>query len=308
MNPTIMAVPGIRAGHAHDVEARTGCTVILGPFRAAAHVPGFATGTRELHAIRPTSLVERVDAVLLTGGSAFGLAAADGVVAWLEEHGAGFETGVARVPVVPAAVLYDLAEGRADVRPDVAMGRDACERAGTEPLAEGAIGAGAGATVGKLLGREGASPGGIGTFAAKFGAWTIGAVVAVNAFGDVVDATGRIVAGARDSSGRFIDTMQVLASGAAAPDFSQTHTNTTLALIATDAPLTRTALQTLAQAATAAFGARIRPVFSPFDGDVVFAVSTAEETRPVSPPELLALSVSAQQVLAEAILRAVRRR
>jgi len=305
MNRTITAVPGIRAGHAHDTDARTGCTVVLGPFRAAVHVPGFATGTRELHAIQPTSLVERVDAVLLTGGSAFGLAAADGVVQWLEERNAGFETGAGRVPVVPAAVLFDLAEGRPDLRPDAAMGRAACDRAGTQPLAEGAVGAGTGATVGKLLGRAGASRGGIGSWAQRCGAWTIGAIAAVNAFGDVVDADGRIVAGARDASGRFVDSMKQLGSGAATPDFSQTHTNTTLAVIATDAPLSRTALHALAQAAAAAFAARIRPVFTPFDGDVIFAVSTADEPAAHSPGGLLAVSAAAQQVLETAILRGV---
>jgi len=305
MNRTITGIPGIRAGHAHDMDARTGCTVVIGPFRAAAHVPGKATGTRELHAIEPTSLVERIDAVLLTGGSAFGLAAADGVVQWLEERGAGFETGVARVPVVPAAVLFDLAEGRADARPDAAMGRAACEAASAAPLAEGAVGAGTGATVGNVLGPAGASRGGVGSWAATCGAWSVGAIAAVNAFGDVVDAGGAIVAGARDAAGRFADTMRLLSTGAAVPDFPHTHTNTTLALIATDAPLTRTGLQALARSAAAAFAARIRPVFTPFDGDVIFAVSTAEKPEMLSPRQQLALGVVAQQVLETAIGRAV---
>jgi L-aminopeptidase/D-esterase-like protein len=181
-NRSLTAVPGVRVGHAQDTTARTGCTVILGPFRAAVFVGGFATGTRELFVLDHNHLAPLADAILLTGGSAFGLAAADGVVGWLEEHGQGFDTGVARVPLVPAAVLFDLGFGAAHIRPDARMGRAACDAAGDEPVAEGAVGAGAGATVGKLLGPSGSMQGGIGSWAERRGDYTVAALVAVNAF------------------------------------------------------------------------------------------------------------------------------
>src|SRR5690349_5638818 len=183
---SITDVPGICAGHAHDTAARTGCTVILcGADGAVAGVDvrGAAPGTRETDLLDPENLVERVHAVLLTGGSVFGLDAACGVVRWLEERGIGFDTGVARVPIVPAAVIFDLAEGDARVRPDSLMGYAACEQATARRAAEGRVGAGAGATVGKILGMAMASPGGIGTASMKLaGGATVGALVVVNAF------------------------------------------------------------------------------------------------------------------------------
>jgi L-aminopeptidase/D-esterase-like protein len=160
-------VPGLRVGHATDAEARTGCTVLLGPFRGASHTAGHATGSREIDPLSPLHVVPRIDALLLTGGSAFGLAAAEGVVQWLEERGIGYETGAARVPIVPAAVIYDLAVGRSDRRPDAAMGRAACDAASEAMPAEGAVGAGTGATAGKVLGRDNASRGGFGVAAAS---------------------------------------------------------------------------------------------------------------------------------------------
>lgn len=308
MTGRLTDVAGVRVGHAGDEEARTGCTVVLGPFRAVVDVRGTATGTRELEAISPRHLVERADAILLTGGSAFGLAAADGVVAWLEEQGDyGFDTGVARVPIVPAAVLFDLAPGR-DRRPDAAMGRAACAAAATD-VAEGRVGAGTGATVGKALGRDRSMPGGVGTAAVAAAGFTVSALTVVNAFGDVLDGHGRIIAGARTDGGEFADSARVVVrtppDGAEAP-FAPPGTHTTLCVVATDAPLDRIALGALARAGTTGQARRIRPAHTPFDGDVTFAVSATDRPEPVSPSLMLALGTMAADAVAESIERAVR--
>ncbi len=304
-NQSLTAVPGVLVGHAHDSSARTGCTVVLGPFRGGVHVPGLATGTRELHVLAPDHLVPVVDAVLLTGGSAFGLAAADGAMSWLAEQGRGFDTGVARVPLVPAAVLFDLGVGDSTRRPDAAMGRAACSAASRDPAVEGPVGAGCGATVGKALGPAQATRSGIGSWAVRCGQFVVGALAAVNAFGDVLNASGSIIAGARNPSGGFLDTMNLLrAGGHATPPFPA-GTNTTLAVVATDAPLDRASLNVLARQSANALARRISPVFTQFDGDVVFALSTAQTTRDVLPPEKLALAAAAQFALEIAIERSV---
>lgn len=309
--PGLAAVPGLRVGHATDPVARTGCTVILGPFRAACDARGMATGTRELEALSPLHVAPRADALLLTGGSAFGLAAATGVVEWLEERGHGFDTGVACVPIVPAGVIFDLAVGSADRRPDAAMGKAACEAAHDGGVAEGAVGAGTGATVGKLLGLEYAMPGGIGTWALPGPGCTVGALAVVNAAGDVLDDRGNIIAGARDGDGQFLDLARRLADGAASGAFHDLArppvpgTNTTLAVVATDAPLTRAALQGVARMAATGVARRIRPVHTPFDGDLTFALSTAPEAEELDAPLLLTLGVLAAQALEIAIERAV---
>lgn len=310
--PAITAVPGLLVGHATDEDARTGCTVVLGPFRAACHIQGLATGTRELDALSTLHLVPRVDALLLTGGSAHGLAAADGVMGWLRDRGRGFDVGVSRVPIVPAAVIFDLGVGRADRWPDAAMGRAACDAAGGD-VAEGAVGAGTGATVGKLLGPDGAAAGGLGTSSAAIGPYTVGALAVVNALGDVRDADGRIIAGARDASGAFVDAEaglravwpEVAAPGQPDPPGPVAGTNTTLAVVATNAPLDRTALEKLARAASAALVRRITPAGTQFDGDITFALSTAEAVESVAPPRLMALAAAATHTLERAIQRAV---
>ncbi len=190
-NNAITDVPGIRVGHVSDKEAMTGCTVLLCPPRGAVggvDQRGGAPGTRETDLLRPMHLVERVHAVLLAGGSAFGLDAAGGVVRWLEEQGIGYNAGVAKVPIVPAAILFDLAVGKAEVRPDAEMGYAACKAAGDGLVAEGSVGAGTGCTVGKILGPGRASKSGIGTASVDLGGGlVVGALMAVNAFGDVVD-------------------------------------------------------------------------------------------------------------------------
>jgi L-aminopeptidase/D-esterase-like protein len=300
----ITDVTGIRVGHAQDHEARTGCTVVLGPFRAATDVRGAATGTRELDAASPRHLVERVDAILLTGGSAFGLAAADGVMAWLEEHGGyGYDTGVARVPIVPAAVIFDLAVGSAARRPDAAMGRAACEAAGTA-VAEGAVGAGTGATVGTSRGPARAMRGGVGTASVTGSGYTVGALAVVNPLGDVLDGQGRIIAGTRGADGEFLDSARLAREGGAEPPMP--GTNTTLCVVATDAPLDRPALEAMARAGSAGQARRLSPAHTPFDGDVTFAVSTAPEPRATPPALRLALGALATDAVAEAIERAVR--
>lgn len=299
----ITDVARIRVGHAHDLEARTGCTVVVGPFRGACDIRGTATGTRELETLSHLHLVDRVDALLLTGGSAYGLAAADGVMRWLEEQGQGFDTGVARVPLVPAAVIYDLAVGRPDRRPDAAMGREACEAAGVQ-VDEGPVGAGAGATVGKALGPDGASPGGVGTSSRRSGDYTVGALAVVNALGDVLDRQGRIIAGARTAEGEFAGSVRLLAEQPHRSPLAP-GTNTTLCVVATDAPLDRASLQPLARAGSVAQARRTSPAHTPFDGDVTFAVSTAETAKPPAPELRLALQAMAAEAVAEAIERAV---
>ena len=284
------AVAGIEVGHATSPDGATGCTVVLGPFRAAVEVRGLATGTRELGVLALEHLVPRVDAILFTGGSAFGLAAADGVMGWLAERGKGHQTAVTPVPIVPAAVIYDLRSGR--MRPDAAMGREACQAAGTGPVPRGRVGAGAGATVGKLAGIEHASPGGLGSAARREGEWTVGAMVVVNAVGDVIDPSGRVVAGTRGGERPRTGT----------PGSGE---NTTLAVVATDAPLDRTDLGRLARMANTALARRIVPVHTPFDGDVIFAVSPTPIVEPVPSARLLELGVAARDALEEAILDAV---
>ncbi len=227
-------------GHASDHEAETGCTVVLGPFRAAVDVRGLASGTRQLDSLSPSHVIPEVDALLLTGGSAYGLAAADGVASWLEERGRGFATSAAKVAIVPTAVIFDLGRGRADRRPDAEMGHAACEAASDAPVKEGRVGVGSGASVGKLLGPGGAMPSGVASWGGRCGSYTVGALAVVNAFGDVVNGRGEIIAGARGQGGAFIDTASYLRENDPPAEFGrQAGTNTSLAIVATDCPLSR---------------------------------------------------------------------
>jgi L-aminopeptidase/D-esterase-like protein len=247
---TLTSVPGIRVGHAEVPGKKSGCTVILGPFRGAVEVRGLATGTRELGTLSPYHLVSEVNAVLLTGGSAFGLAAADGVVDWLAERGEGFDTGVAKVPLVPAAVIFDL---NPDVgRPGCEEGRRASEAASTAPVPEGQVGAGAGATVGKLLGPERSSPGGVGSLSQAWGGGTIGVLAVVNALGDVVAEDGTVLAGLKGPSGTYRSSDSILLEGVGFQS-GMPGANTTLAVVATDLPLSRVDLGRLARMTSSAF-------------------------------------------------------
>lgn len=323
---TLTAVPGLEVGHADDPDARTGCTVVLGPFRGTVEVLGQATGSRELDALSPLHVVPRCDALLLTGGSAFGLAAADGVVRWLEERGRGFATSAARVPIVPAAVLYDLSVGDASVRPDPGMGHRAATAATGRPVAEGPVGAGCGATVGKLRGGGTGEASGVGCWSDGEREPTVAALAVVNAFGDVVDERGRIVAGARDEDGELVDTERALRQGEtpagfdrAAPEggsgaggrpgsaSSRAGENTTLTVVATDAPLDGTGLQRMARQAAQGLIRRIRPAATPFDGDMVFALTTAEASKEMPLPEVVRIGLRGRAALEQAVERAVTR-
>ncbi len=308
----LAAVRGITVGHWTDARTATGCTVVLAPeggMRAACAVRGRATGTRELDALHPGHLVGRVDAILLTGGSAYGLGAADGVMRWLRERGRGVSVGPAGiVPIVPTAVIFDFdlaPGGKADRWPTADGGYRACEAASTE-IVEGSVGAGTGATVGKALGPRHAMKGGVGTWAASAGDVVVGALVVLNAVGNVVDANGRFLAGARGADGQPVDALGHLAAGGlpfgAQDPAAAAGRNTTLAVVATNATLDRVALEGLAQAAGDALARRIVPYGTIFDGDVVFAASTAA-VPPATPLQAEALAALA---VPEAVERAVR--
>jgi L-aminopeptidase/D-esterase-like protein len=308
MHNAITDVEGIEVGHWTDAEAATGCTVVLcrGGAVGGVDVRGSAPGTRETDLLRPMNLVQGAHAVVLTGGSAYGLDAASGVMRWLEEGGIGFNVGVGVVPIVASAVLFDLTVGRADVRPGPEAGYAACQGASDGPIAEGCVGAGTGATVGKLLGPPFATKSGIGTAARRIGGEvTIGALVAVNAFGDVVDPpTGEIIAGARNPGGEgFINTVERMHG-----DLSQTMfgfpTNTTLTVVATDAPLSKEGANKMAQMAHDGLAQAIRPVHTMFDGDTVFALATGR--RAEAHLDVSVAGTVAASVLAEAVVRAVR--
>jgi L-aminopeptidase/D-esterase-like protein len=305
---TLTRVPGLKVGHAQVPGGGSGCTVVLGPFRGAVQRSGMATGTRELAVLDPHHVVPRVDAILLTGGSAFGLDAAAGVMEWLEDQGRGFRTSAGPVPIVPGAVIFDLAPGRE--RPGAAQGLSACRAASSEPVARGRVGAGTGARAGKVLGADRSSEGGLGSACIQVGSWQMGALAVVNSLGDVLDREGRIVAGARDASGDWASSSarileRVREGGFDDGGVDRAGTHTTLAVVATDAPLSRTDLGRLATMASTGMARRISPVHTLFDGDVTFALSTAEETEAFSPAELLSLGVAGREALESAILDAV---
>ena len=301
----ITDVAGLKVGHFTDGRRPTGCTVVLAEAGATGGVDvrGAAPGTRETDLLDPSNLVDAVHAVLLTGGSAFGLDAAGGVMAWLEEHGVGFPAGPARVPIVPAAVLFDLGVGDPRIRPDAAAGRRACEAASAEPPAEGSVGAGAGATVGKLFGMGRAMKGGVGTASAKLGRVTVGAIVAVNAVGDVLDpATGAVLAGARTEDGRrTLGAAEAVLRGEA-PQALQAGMATTIGVVATDAALTKAQARRLAQVSHDGLARAIEPAHTMWDGDTMFALATGKSGLPGN---MMALSVLAARVTAAAVVRAV---
>lgn len=379
---SITDVPGIRVGHAAEDGGRSGCTVLLGPFRGAVEVTGLATGSRELGVLRPHHVAPQVQALLLTGGSAFGLAAADGVMKWLAENRMGFEVGSHLVPLVPTAVIFDLQEGVPT--PDANMGFAACENATDAIVDQGRVGAGAGATIGKVGGPERAVPGGLGSYSIEIGPWRVGALAVVNAFGDVLDEWGSILAGAQGDDGVFLNTSRVFretmnrlapspsdnrpagtssgepsgsessgsgssgggsagsgpagadssGSGSAGSGSSESGTpgeatpardsfdsdlpdlkitaagavaggNTTLTVVATDAPLSRVDLERVARVAANGVARRIAPVNTPFDGDITFVLSTAPEAAPLPDFVVTGLGTTAADAIEVAIERAV---
>ncbi|TCL62758.1 L-aminopeptidase/D-esterase-like protein [Hydrogenispora ethanolica] len=298
------AIPGIKVGHAQDRKAATGCTVVLCEAGAVAGVDvrGGAPGTRETDLLNPLNLVDRVHAVLLTGGSAFGLDAAGGIMRYLEERGIGFDVQVTRVPIVAGAVLFDLACGDFRVRPDAAMGYQACLQASADDCPQGSVGAGTGATVGKIRGMNFAMKGGVGSVAYRAGELMVGALVAVNCLGDVVDpASGRIVAGAlADDRRSFIGTEQVMI-GQYERKPNPFCGNTTIGVVATNAILNKAQAAKVAGMAHNGYGRTIRPAHTLYDGDTVFAIGTGMLEADISVVGLLAA-----QAMEQAVLRAVR--
>jgi L-aminopeptidase/D-esterase-like protein len=305
MNGSITDVPGIEVGHAQDLEAGTGCTVVLCRAGAVAGVDvrGGAPGTRETDVLASANLVERVHAVLLAGGSAFGLDAAAGVMRFLDERGIGFDAGVARVPLVPAAVIFDLACGSPTARPDAAMGYRACLDAGSGPVRQGNAGAGAGATVGKAAGWDFAMKGGLGSASVEGQEGLIvGAVVVVNCFGDVRDAeTGQLLAGTMTPDRRKLAGSVELLTGAAARPTAVFPSNTTIAVVATNARLNKGHALRVAIMAQDGLARAIEPVHTMFDGDTVFCLSTGAIEANAS-----AVGALAARVLARAVAAGVR--
>jgi L-aminopeptidase/D-esterase-like protein len=307
---SIVDVPGLQVGHHTLGQRPTGCTVVLAPGGAvgAVDVRGAAPGTRETDLLDPSNLVERVHAVLLSGGSAFGLDAASGVMRWLDEHQIGFETGYGRVPIVPAAVLFDLpvvcAGNDPQARPDAAAGYAACEAASTQTPAAGNVGAGAGACVGKLFGLDRAMKGGIGNASVRVDPWVVGALVACNAVGDVIDpATGHVIAGARTADGKsLLDTQKALLGGERSRR-PMPGTNTTIGVVATNATLSKAQAKRLAISAHDGLARSIRPAHTTLDGDTLFALATCTETGPA---DLMLLTVMAAEATALATLDAIR--
>lgn len=302
---------GIAVGHATDAAGGTGLTVVRGvdaPLRASAHILGRATGSRELALLDPSARNDRVDAIMLTGGSAYGLDAAAGVMRWMEERGRGFPVPGGVVPIVPAAVLFDLAPlGRFDARPTAEMAYRACEEAKTSGIEEGSVGAGTGCTVGKAAGPAQCMKGGIGVAVAGTegaGGVMAAAIVAVNAFGHVCDAAGTIIAGPRGADGAMIDTERAIVSGALNPHGAprSSSANTTLAVVALNVAMSKVDLHQIARAASAAFYRRIRPAGTSYDGDVIFAVSPIDGRS----GSLLQAEVAAVAAVERAIERAVR--
>ncbi|MGQ0549600.1 MAG: P1 family peptidase [Armatimonadota bacterium] len=299
--PSLTDVAGLRVGHATDPVGLTGCTVILCEDGATAsgEVRGGAPGTQETDVLHTGNLAPHVHGVLLTGGSVFGLAAAMGIIRYLEERGVGFETRVARVPLVPAAVIFDLGLGDPRARPDAAMGYAACVSATTDPVEEGSVGVGTGATVGKVMGPTGAMKGGVGSWSIHVhGGAIVGALVVVNALGDVVDERGDILAGGRDADGNFVRSAESLILR---PPHAVFAVNTTLAVIATTASLTKDQAWRIAVQGHAGLSRAIMPSHTLFDGDTVFALATGTHGR----ADFTSLGEAAAQAVAQATRRAV---
>jgi L-aminopeptidase/D-esterase-like protein len=305
----ITDVAGIEVGHYSDPRRPTGCTVIIAREGAVAGVDvrGAAPGTRETDLLAPGNLVQQVHAVMLAGGSAWGLAAADGAMRWLEERGVGFDVRFGTLPIIPAAVLFDLPVGDARIRPDADAGYAACAAASRAAPAEGNVGAGSGALVGKLFGVDRAMKGGIGTASITVQGVTVGALIACNALGDVIDPdTAQVVAGARTEDGRaLLDTRRALLRGEL-PKPLLAGTNTTLGVVATDAVLTKVQANRLAAVAHDGLARAINPVHTMSDGDTLFALATGRVPLEGDAPGMTVLGTMAAEVVARATVRAVR--
>lgn len=306
MTGSIIDVAGLRVGHFTSTQRPTGCTVVLCESGAVCSVDqrGGAPGTRETDLLKPGNTVERVHAVLLTGGSAFGLDAASGVMRWLEERGHGVPVGPARVPIVPAAVLFDLWVGDHRIRPDEGAGYAACDAATAAAPTQGSVGAGSGATVGKLFGIARAMKGGIGTASLRIGGITVAALVAANPIGDVRNADGRLIAGARTADGRgLVDTTRALLAGEGPAHLmsAMAGTATTIGVVATDAVLDKAQVHRLASLAHHGLSRSVSPL-TQHDGDTLFALATGSAGRA---GDLSVLGAMAADCVARAILHAV---
>ena len=305
-NTTLTAVPGIKVGHHTLSERPTGCTVIVADGDGAAggvSQRGGAPGTRETDLLDPSNMVDKVNAVVLSGGSAFGLDAATGTVKWLEEHNIGWDVRIAKVPIVPAAILFDLpVGGNPKIRPSADCGYRAAAAASSAPVPEGTIGAGAGATVGKTGGPGRSMKSGLGSYSITLlNGLSVGAIVAVNAVGDIIDPdTGKIVAGVRNPDGTFADARTLLRTGQTGPR-PRPGENTTIGLVATNARLTKTQAQRMALMADDGFARAIYPAHTVGDGDTVFALATGQWTGEADVTQIGAL---AAEVMARAIVRA----
>ncbi|MCD4684572.1 MAG: P1 family peptidase [Anaerolineae bacterium] len=303
-NHTLTAIDGIRVGHAHNLAGPTGCTVLLCPPNTVGGMDqrGGAPNTHETDLLRPMHMVEHVNGVLFTGGSAYGLDAAGGVMRYLEAHNIGFDVRVGVVPIVPAAVIFDLDLGDATIRPDAEMGFAACENASADPVTEGCVGAGAGARVGGLTGPGFACKSGVGSAAVDLGdGLIVAALFVVNAVGDVVDADGTILAGARTppDGEQFVDTMQMLP--ALARMDTGGGTNTVIGVVATNAALSKEAANKVAQMAHDGLARAVRPAHTMLDGDTIFALATGS----AGPANVTVIGAFAAEVTAQAIRRAV---
>ena len=302
---SITRVAGIEVGHFTDTRRPTGCTVVMAREGAVAGVDvrGAAPGTRETDLLHPSNLVDKVHAIMLAGGSAWGLEAATGAVRWLEERGVGLDEAVGRLPIVPAAVLFDLLVGDMRIRPDAAAGYAACAAASSADPAEGNVGAGAGAVVGKVFGIQHAMKGGVGTASVTVDGVTVGALIACNALGDVIDPdTAQVMAGARTDDGRALrDTRRALLRGQP-PQPLLAGTNTTIGVVATDAILTKAQAHRLAIAAHDGLARSINPVHTMSDGDTLFSLGTGRAGKSLG---MMVLATMAAEATARATVRAV---
>ena len=310
MHPgSLTDVAGLEVGHFTDPRRPTGCSVVIARKGAVAGVDvrGAAPGTRETDLLHPSNLVEKVHAVLLSGGSAWGLDAASGVMRWLEDNNIGLKTGYGLVPIVPAAVVFDLGVGDARIRPDAQAGYQACVAASGQPSAQGNVGAGAGALVGKLFGIARAMKGGVGSASLTVDGVTVAALVVCNAMGDVFDpANGQLLAGARTAEGAaLLNARDALLAGQLSgekPNTLLAGTNTTIGVVATDAVLTKPQAQRLAQVAHDGLARSINPVHTQLDGDTLFALATGHSGKTANP---LLLATLAAEVTARAVVNAV---
>ena len=302
---SITRVAGIEVGHFTDTRRPTGCTVVMAREGAVAGVDvrGAAPGTRETDLLHPSNLVDKVHAIMLAGGSAWGLEAATGAVRWLEERGVGLDVAVGRLPIVPAAVLFDLLVGDMRIRPDAAAGYAACAAAASTDPAEGNVGAGAGAVVGKVFGIQHAMKGGVGTASVTVDGITVGTLIACNALGDVIDPeTAQVMAGARTDDGRALrDTRRALLRGQP-PQPLLAGTNTTIGVVATDAILTKVQAHRLAIAAHDGLARSINPVHTMSDGDTLFSLGTGRAGKSLG---MMVLATMAAEATARATVRAV---